>query len=552
VPENPTASIVIPTRARPGYLEVALGSIVPQAESSGAEVIVVRDGPDAGTAAVAARHGARLVELPERRGANAARNAGVAAARGELIVFVDDDVEAPPGWLRSLLDGARSALEHEVFGGPIRARLEAGGPRSCGREDAPITTLDLGPRDTDAELVWSANMAIRRAALDRVGPFDERIHGRGEEDEWERRYLAAGGRIRYLAQAGLEHRRTRSDATVLALARAAYPLGRSARRNDARKGKFPPLRAELRTLAGCGWHTVRRRCGNGIVMGAEVAGRVREAWSPVSDPPTEDFVSGTSGLVFGLRATSRALVRDAIADARSLGLGIPWRLRRAASSGPRRRVLVLGIERAGEPNLLARARRELGRSRHQVRFDSTVAGARGKFENLNTLLARNPVDGYDWLLVVDDDVALPRGFLDTFVFLLERFDLQLAQPAHRARSHAAWEVTRRRAGNVARETAYVEIGPVVAFHATTFGTLLPFPELRIGWGLDAHWGAVAKEHGWRLGIVDATPITHAMRKVAASYDRSAAIDEGRRFLSGRPYVKAPEAQRTLVTHRTWK
>ncbi len=53
--------------------------------------------------------------------------------------------------------------------GPIRARLEGGGPRSCGREAAPITTLDLGPADRDVALVWGANMAIRRRALDRVG-----------------------------------------------------------------------------------------------------------------------------------------------------------------------------------------------------------------------------------------------------------------------------------------------------------------------------------------------------------------------------------------------
>jgi GT2 family glycosyltransferase len=550
--ETTVASIVIPTRARPEYLDVALSSIVPQARSSGAEVVVVSDGPDASTAAVAARHEVRLVSLPQPLGANAARNAGVIAARGELIVFVDDDVEAPGGWLQALLRGARSAPGHHVFGGPIHARLEGGGPRACGREPAPITTLDLGARDVDAELVWSANMAIRRGALERVGPFDERIHGRGEEDEWERRYRAAGGRVRYLAAAGLDHRRTRSDATVAALARAGYALGRSAWLNDRRKGTVPALRAELRTLAGCIWHTVRRRCAYGIVMGAHVAGRIREELSPrISEPPADDFLSGTSGLVFGIRATSRAVVKDALADARSVAVGTPWRLRRAARTTPRRRVLVLGVERAEEPNLLARASRELGRSRHEVHFDSTATAGRGKFENLNMLLARNRVQEHDWLLVVDDDVVLPPGFLDAFVFLIERFGLQLAQPAHRARSHAAWEVTRRRPGSVLRETAYVEIGPVVAFQAVTFGTLLPFPELRIGWGLDAHWGAVAKEHGWRLGIVDATPITHGFRKVAAAYDRQAAIAEGRRFLSDRPYVKAPEAQRTLVTHRTW-
>ena len=87
--------------------------------------------------------------------------------------------------------------------------------------------------------------------------------------------------------------------------------------------------------------------------------------------------------------------------------------------------------------------------------------------------------------------------------------------------------------------------------AVTFDTLLPFPDLRVGWGLDAHWGALAREKGWRLGIVDATPITHGIRKVAAAYSRKDAIAEGRLFLADRPYVKASEAQQTLVTHRSW-
>jgi hypothetical protein len=265
----------------------------------------------------------------------------------------------------------------------------------------------------------------------------------------------------------------------------------------------------------------------------------------------KDFLSGTSGVVVGVRATSRALARDAIADGQALARGWPWRLARAASAWPRRRVLVLAIERVGEANILAAARRELSRSRHEIRIEVAAARDRGKFENLNELLAEVPAPGYDWLLVVDDDVALPRRFLDEFVFLAERFELRLAQPAHRARSHAAWQVTRRRAGSLVRETAFVEIGPVVGIHSSTFSELLPFPPLQAGWGLDVHWAALAREHGWRIGVIDATPVRHGIRRVAASYDRHRAVAEAERFLADRPYVRASEAQRTLVRHQTW-
>jgi hypothetical protein len=214
-------------------------------------------------------------------------------------------------------------------------------------------------------------------------------------------------------------------------------------------------------------------------------------------------------------------------------------------------VLALAIERTDVPNLLASARAELERSRHELEFLSAPAADRGKFENLNELLRSHPTAEYDWIMLLDDDVSLPRGFLDGFVFLIERFELRVAQPAHRSRSHAAWEVTRRRPRSVVRETAFVESGPLVAFHASTFETFMPFPPLKAGWGLDAHWSAVARRNRWRIGIVDATPIRHALRLIATSYDREAAIAEGRRFLAGKPYTTAAEAQRTLVTHRSW-
>jgi hypothetical protein len=64
------------------------------------------------------------------------------------------------------------------------------------------------------------------------------------------------------------------------LARAAYGQGREARRSDQRLGKPRPIRSELRILAGCAWHTVRRRCAFGIVMGARSVGSLREALIP--------------------------------------------------------------------------------------------------------------------------------------------------------------------------------------------------------------------------------------------------------------------------------
>jgi Glycosyltransferase like family 2 len=268
--------------------------------------------------------------------------------------------------------------------------------------------------------------------------------------------------------------------------------------------------------------------------------------------PRDDFFSGTSGQVWGIRATTRAVLADAICDAAALATLVPWRVARAARRWPRRRVLALAVERTDVPNVLAQARAELQRSRHEVTFVAGAAGNRGKFENLNHLLSEHPAAGHDWLLIIDDDVVLPRGFLDAFVFLAERFDFALAQPAHRWRSHAAWRVTRRCPGALARQTRFVEIGPVCGLRAATFGALLPFPELQFGWGLDLHWSAVAQARGWREGVVDATPIRHGLRRIASSYDRSDAVAETRSFLAARPYTPALDAQRSVATHRRWR
>lgn len=266
----------------------------------------------------------------------------------------------------------------------------------------------------------------------------------------------------------------------------------------------------------------------------------------------DDFLSGTSGQLQGIRARTRAAVTDALCDAAAVAALTPWRLRRAGALGPRRRVLALAVERTDVPNILPAARAELQRSHHEVEVVTSPVGDRGKFENLSALLAGHPADGYDWLLLLDDDVRLPPRFLDVFLLLAERFDFALAQPAHRWHSHAAWAVTRRRPWTVARETRFVEIGPVSALRADTFAQLLPFPALRFGWGLDAHWSAVAQRHGWRMGVIDAVAVDHGLRRIASSYDPEAAMAEARTFLAGRPYTTATEAQRTVATHRRWR
>jgi glycosyltransferase involved in cell wall biosynthesis len=274
---SPAITIAVPTRNRASYLEVALSSLACQRTEVPYEVIVIDDGSTDATADVVRAHGCRYERFAAPRGLNAARNRALELARAQLIAFLDDDIFAPPHWLAALHAGAQRHPQSEAFGGAIRAAIEGTGARGCGRERPPVTTLDLGERDRPARRVWGANMALRRSALERAGRFDEAIGGHGDEEEWLEALLQRGGTIMYLADAWVAHRRVGPDATIRSLARSAYARGRGARASDERRRQAPPLRAELRTLAGCIYHTLRRGCPQGIVMGAHSAGRLSRA-----------------------------------------------------------------------------------------------------------------------------------------------------------------------------------------------------------------------------------------------------------------------------------
>ena len=280
-------------------------------------------------------------------------------------------------------------------------------------------------------------------------------------------------------------------------------------------------------------------------------------------PAPEAFLSGESGEVAGLRLRSIRTAGDAALDLLEGFRGTGRRLDRLAGTEPARRVLVLSAYRPG--SAIAEAVPALRSDRHDVTLalgatgepDIAVAGGTvargltgGKFENLNRVLESSPPpEEFDWTIVVDDDVGLPPRFLDRFLGLCGRFGLDMAQPAQTLRSHAAWRVTRRRPASALRETRFVEIGPVTAFRRPAAAELLPFPDLRFGWGLDLHWGAVARERGWRLGIADALAVRHASAPVAAAYGHAEAIEEGRRFLADRPFLRSDEAQETIAVHR---
>ncbi|WP_394280180.1 hypothetical protein [Microbacterium sp.] len=235
---------------------------------------------------------------------------------------------------------------------------------------------------------------------------------------------------------------------------------------------------------------------------------------------------------------------------------------RGIRTGPARRVGVVGIYREAEP--IRSAVVELRASRHDVVVALGAMGdvpaelraetsadhlTAGKFQNLNVLVRE--LTAVDWLVIIDDDVVLPSGFLDLAIEVCERLDLALAQPAQTRFSNANWSVAKRRLLSVARTTRFVEIGPVTLIRADAAHLLLPFPaDLRWGWGLDFQWAYLMEEAGLRMGVIDAAAVIHASRKVASTYSWDAAQDEGRAYLAGVAHLPNDVAKgRGLRTYR---
>lgn len=189
-----TVSVIMPARDAAAHLPRSLPPVLAPGEGA-AEVIVVDDGSVDDTAEQAGVLGARVVRLESPSGPSRARNAGVTAARGDLLCFVDADVVLHPGAIRRMaaqLDGEPGIAA--VFGS-YDAAPAAGGLVTRYRNLLHHYVHQTG--DPDAETFWAGCGAIRREAFEAVGGFDaEKFPFSIEDIELGYRLKQAGYRIR--------------------------------------------------------------------------------------------------------------------------------------------------------------------------------------------------------------------------------------------------------------------------------------------------------------------------------------------------------------------
>jgi mycofactocin system glycosyltransferase len=245
-PTGATLSVVVPVRDHVAELAALLDALdVPD----GTEVVVVDDGtadPAAVPAAVAGR--ATVLRHGVSRGPGSARDTGWRASSGEVVAFVDADVEPGPGWLDPLLahlvDPAVGMVAPRV-----RSRL---GPSLLERYERHRSPLDLGPREAlvvprgRVSYVPTATVVCRRALLEQLGGFDATMRV-GEDVDLVWRAVEAGWRVRYEPASEVVHR-PRPDWPALVRQRVAY--GSAAAPLDQRHpGAVAPVELNAWSLA---------------------------------------------------------------------------------------------------------------------------------------------------------------------------------------------------------------------------------------------------------------------------------------------------------------
>lgn len=242
-----TISIVIATYNRAESLIRSLRSLRCQRLDSALWEIVVVDNNSTDHTSEAARQ--FIEKTPDinvtlvsetRQGLSWARNKGIEACRGEIIVMVDDDIETDEHFALAYNDFFRSHPEALAAGGKIVPFYDFTPPRWLSKyTEGPIAgTTDFG----DEPKLFSAghfpigcNMAFRREAVERYGGFDTELGRKGsqtlggEEKEFFGRMATGGEQIWYVPTAVVHHIIPESRLTKEYFDRVTYGAGQSER-----------------------------------------------------------------------------------------------------------------------------------------------------------------------------------------------------------------------------------------------------------------------------------------------------------------------------------
>jgi len=193
----PDVSVVVASVRRETRLAFLLEALAEQTLARERfEVVVVRGRVPGAPTTTAEAYGATVIDH-EIAGPGTLRNAGAAAARAPLVAFTDDDCRPAPDWLARLLDAAER-LDGDFI---LQGRTEPDPDERRRLHGLARTQRIVGP----SPWFQATNIAYPRALFERLGGFDERFDGGGEDADLGLRAIAAGARAVYMGEARVWH-----------------------------------------------------------------------------------------------------------------------------------------------------------------------------------------------------------------------------------------------------------------------------------------------------------------------------------------------------------
>ncbi len=201
----PSVSVVVPAHEASRVLPACLAALA-ASQTRPDEIVVVDDGPSSDdTAEVARSRGIRVVTMRRRLGPGGARNAGVAATTGEIVVFVDADVCVRPDAVGLLVAALSEHPEADAAFGSYDASPPGSNFASQYKNLLHHYVHQQGRED--AQTFWAGLGAVRRSAFEAAGGFDAERYGRPsiEDIELGGRLRAAGRGVRLVKSAQGTH-----------------------------------------------------------------------------------------------------------------------------------------------------------------------------------------------------------------------------------------------------------------------------------------------------------------------------------------------------------
>ena len=202
--DSPLVSVVV-CAANAGTTLAACLRSLHELDYPRVELIVVDDGSSDDTAAIARRDGGVRLLCQSHRGLAAARNAGVRAARGEIVAFTDADCVVDRNWLRHLV-ATMLADGLAVCGGPNYSQPTSG-PVAAAIAVAPGAPAPVLIGARRAEHLPGCNLAFRRRELLQLGGFDPQFRAAGDDVDICWRAQASGLTLGYQPAAAVWHQR---------------------------------------------------------------------------------------------------------------------------------------------------------------------------------------------------------------------------------------------------------------------------------------------------------------------------------------------------------